>query len=164
MEQNNPVIKYPQVHMGKAILQVVKNKGISHKRFAQGIGLAPTNIIRIFQKKEIALPRLRIISDFLGYDFLALTPSIPVQELIRKGQELDGIRENLAATEKDRQEKETVLLLKIQDLEQEVEALTTTKDQEIAALKKVLHEEIERRREAEVQIRILEGKLEVLMK
>ena len=150
--------------MGQAVNKVLKQKGISQKRFAAGIGLSPTNITRIFQKKEIALPRLRVISDFLGYDFLALLPSAPVRELIKKGQELAEVNAQQAVGEKSAQEKEMVLMLKIQDLEKEIEELKSSTDQEIAAMKKVLHEEIERRREAEVQNRILEGKLEILLR
>ena len=164
MEQDKPIIKYPRVHMGEAIHKVLKQKGISQKRFAKGIGLSPTNINRIFQRREISMRRLRLISDFLGYDFLALLPSAPVRELIRKGQEMEELTANLASKEKSAQEKEMVLMLKIQDLEKEIEELNTSKEQEIAALKKVLHEEIERRREAEVQIRVLEGKLEILLR
>ena len=150
--------------MGAAIYKVFKQKGISHKRFAQGIGLSPTNIDRIFQRREFATKRLRVISDFLGYDFFALLLSAPVRELVQKGQEYGEINDQLNAHEKSSKEKEMVLMLKIQDLEKEVEELKSSKEQEIAVLKKALHEEIERRREAEVQIRVLEGKVEILLR
>ncbi len=162
--------EYPEVHMGRIIQQLLRKKGASNDEFSRAMDVALTHVPRIFKQKTIPLKRLRAISNYLEYDLCALLPSKKTQEFIQKGKGLDALQAELNDAHSIHESHKAELdaqasrfQAEIEQKEREWSAKDSERKTELAALQAELVEEKENRLEAEIQVRVLEGKLEILM-
>jgi transcriptional regulator with XRE-family HTH domain len=59
------------IHIGKAIKQKVKERGLRASDFANAIHCNRTNVYDIFNRKSIDIEQLVLISRVLEYDFIS---------------------------------------------------------------------------------------------
>lgn len=59
------------IHIGEAIKQKVKERGISITDFANSIHCNRTNVYSIFSRKSIDMEQLMLISEVLDYNFIS---------------------------------------------------------------------------------------------
>ncbi|GHT05855.1 hypothetical protein AGMMS49525_13590 [Bacteroidia bacterium] len=65
-----------EIHIGKAIRQKVKERGLHVTDFADAIHCNRTNVYNLFKRKSIDTEQLKLISEILNFDFFAIY-SIP---------------------------------------------------------------------------------------
>ncbi|GHT26898.1 hypothetical protein AGMMS4957_22300 [Bacteroidia bacterium] len=61
-----------EIHIGEAIRQKVKERGLHVTDFAAAIHCNRTNIYALFKRKSIDIEHLKRISEILNFDFLAI--------------------------------------------------------------------------------------------
>ncbi|GAP71954.1 hypothetical protein SAMD00024442_20_43 [Candidatus Symbiothrix dinenymphae] len=61
-----------KIHIGEAIRQKVKERGLHVTDFADAIYCTRANIYAIFKRKSIDIEQLKRISEVLNFDFLAI--------------------------------------------------------------------------------------------
>lgn len=67
-----------KIHIGQAILDVLREKGMPKRQFAIKLGKQATNINRLFEKESIETSLLQEVCSVLDYDFFKLfTTSAP---------------------------------------------------------------------------------------
>lgn len=74
MSDNTPSEK---IHIGRAILEVLREKGMAKRQFAARLGKQATNINRLFEKESIETALLQQICGILDYDFFRLFTTCP---------------------------------------------------------------------------------------
>jgi transcriptional regulator with XRE-family HTH domain len=65
------VLPMKNIHIGKAIKQKVKERGLRVTDFANAIHCNRTNVYDIFNRKSIDIEQLILISKVLEYDFIS---------------------------------------------------------------------------------------------
>ena len=169
----NKDLKYTPVHIGKLIRAELKRQGMSIERFHRSIGVSRTYANKIFGQADIYPKRLRVISELLGVDFLAfMAADHNRKELTTEGRaaklsvELNTLNSQLQARDEQINQLEEAALGKKKETEGEQLALNA-RITELETLLQNTQAELEvtkaEKLEAEIQVRVLEGKLEVLL-
>lgn len=169
MSKQEPKTTFPPIHIGELIREDIRKQGMLLATFAKGIGIDSSAAVRMLRRPDIDVQRIRQISEFMGIDYFSHYCSPASQEVLAAGNSRhlveEELRETQAAWKHTQEELEASKAKAIADLEAQAARFNSeisSKEQALSELKQQLEKEIELRREAEVQVRVLEGKLEVL--
>ena len=161
MTHPNPSLQYEPVHMGQIIRRIYLQRKLNLSEFSRGIGLSLTYTSRLFSKRTISLARLRIISQYFGEDLCIHLTSAAHRELLLRGGPVPGLEAALEAAATEAAELRAQLAAaaaEAEGLRSEIDGLRA----ELARVEAEREQEVSARLEAEIQIRILEGKLEMV--
>ena len=182
MKTTSEKVSYGSVHMGQLIRNILRQKQISVLDFARRNGLSKAHTYRLFKQSHISLDRLRTVSKILEMDLCAYLVSDQSKERLKGEQlgqlqsELDAAKEMIAHLRKELYQQTDALKAceaqysgQVADLQQRLiqsestrQSVATDYEASITALEDELNTEKADRVEAQIQTRILEGKLEVL--
>ncbi len=169
MSEQKNLIEYKPIHFGKKVRKVLHDRGISHDEFSRAINVSKAHIPRLLNKASFTIERLRAVSKYLGIDLMVYLNSTANLKVLKKGFAFEELQADLVEAQQTKTEQES----QIGSLSAEHESLLANqkaafqteidqKNEELAKLEKLLEQEKAARIEAEIQIRILEGKIEVL--
>ena len=147
--------------MGQLIRRMYLQRKLNLKQFSQGIGLSLTYTSRLFSQRSITLKRLRIISQFFGEDLCIHLTSAGHRDLLLRGGPVPGLESALEAAAVEAAElREQVVAgaAEAEGLRSKIDGLRA----ELARVEAEREREVSARLEAEIRIRILEGKLEMV--
>lgn len=167
-EDMNP-IEYKTVHFGKMVRKILRDRGISNHEFGRAMDVNTAHVPRLLNKSQFTIERLHAVSKYFGIDLFVYLNSKANQEILRKGRAFEKLEADLLDVQqvKAKQESQIDSLSTERDTllanqKAAFQARITEKEEELAKLKESLEQEKAARQEAEIQIRILEGKIEVL--
>jgi predicted transcriptional regulator len=70
------------IHIGSLVKQKLEERKINITDFAKAIHCSRSNVYSIFERKDINMYQLRLISQVLEYDFLSLYDENPPRQCI----------------------------------------------------------------------------------
>ena len=179
---------YTPHHHGQALKKFIQEKGLTNEALGRRLGLQSFSITRIYRSATIGPPRLRTFSELLGVDLCEWHLSDQTREILaaarkvwdpetkqlhtdrEQATQLQELREEQTAQSDERRSLEAERIALQDQLQAEASAhekalaaLRAEGEAALAAMEKKMEALKEELTEAKTQVRVLEGKLDILL-